>query len=106
MDKIIQDRYPSSAWNIYAAQASDGDNWDDDSETCRKIIEESIIDQVQYFTYIEITPRNHQSLWYAYEQVQSIHPSYFSMRHITDLTDIYPVFRDLFQRRLHESSKN
>ncbi|MGB0941502.1 MAG: YeaH/YhbH family protein [Marinomonas sp.] len=106
MDKIIQDRYPSNAWNIYAAQASDGDNWDDDSDTCRKILEESIIDQVQYFTYIEITPRNHQSLWYAYEQVQNTHPSYFSMRHITDLTDIYPVFRDLFQRRLHESSQN
>ncbi|SBS31345.1 hypothetical protein MSP8886_02076 [Marinomonas spartinae] len=104
MNKIIEERYPSDSWNIYAAQASDGDNWDDDSMICRKILEEEIVDKVQYFTYIEITPRDHQSLWYSYEQVQAAHPKYFSMRHITDVGDIYPVFRDLFQRRQHESS--
>src|SRR5690606_20358501 len=26
MSKIIQERFPTSEWNIYAAQASDGDN--------------------------------------------------------------------------------
>lgn len=104
MDKIIEDRYPANAWNIYAAQASDGDNWDDDSMICRKILDESIVSKVQYFTYIEITPRDHQSLWHSYEQVQAAHPKYFSMRHITDVGDIYPVFRDLFHRRQNESS--
>ena len=103
MEKIVKDRYPPDQWNIYAAQASDGDNWDDDSRICRKLMEEELVDLVQYFTYIEITPREHQSLWHAYEQVQANHPKSFAMRHIVEVGDIYPVFRDLFQRRPHES---
>ncbi|MCC6707624.1 MAG: YeaH/YhbH family protein, partial [Gammaproteobacteria bacterium] len=31
MDRIIAARYPREDWNIYAAQASDGDNWPMDS---------------------------------------------------------------------------
>ena len=31
MDEIIKERYSPSDWNIYAAQASDGDNWHHDS---------------------------------------------------------------------------
>lgn len=104
MEKVVKERYSPDQWNIYAAQASDGDNWDDDSRICRKLMEEEIVKLVQYFTYIEITPREHQSLWHAYEQVQSSHAKNFAMRHIVEVGDIYPVFRDLFQRRQHESS--
>ena len=35
MDRIIKERYPLDAWNIYAAQASDGDNFGADSEIGR-----------------------------------------------------------------------
>ena len=38
MDEIIQKRYPESAWNIYAAQASDGDNWNADSPHCQELL--------------------------------------------------------------------
>ncbi len=31
MNEIIEARYPLGEWNIYGAQASDGDNWADDS---------------------------------------------------------------------------
>ncbi|RDL43916.1 hypothetical protein DN730_12090 [Marinomonas piezotolerans] len=104
MDKIVKDRYPPDQWNIYAAQASDGDNWDDDSRVCKQVLEDDIIDIVQHFTYIEITQREHQSLWRIYEQIQSTHPKSFAMRHIVEIGDIYPVFRDLFQRRPNESN--
>ncbi|MBM6549682.1 YeaH/YhbH family protein [Marinomonas ostreistagni] len=104
MHKIVKERYSPDQWNIYAAQASDGDNWDDDSRICKQVLAEDLVDLVQYFTYIEITPRDHQSLWYAYEEVQAAHPDSFAMRHIVEVGDIYPVFRDLFQRRQHESS--
>ena len=101
MENIIKERYPANAWNIYGAQASDGDNWDDDSSTCMALMEDKLIQHMQYYTYIEITPRDHQSLWYAYEQVGARHKASFALRHITELADIYPVFRDLFQRRPH-----
>ena len=31
MHEVMTERYPINEWNIYAAQASDGDNWNDDS---------------------------------------------------------------------------
>lgn len=30
MDEVVKERYNPAQWNIYAAQASDGDNWADD----------------------------------------------------------------------------
>jgi uncharacterized sporulation protein YeaH/YhbH (DUF444 family) len=55
MHEIQQDRYPANEWNIYAAQASDGDNWADDSPTCRNMLANKILPTVRYFSYIEIT---------------------------------------------------
>jgi uncharacterized sporulation protein YeaH/YhbH (DUF444 family) len=99
MHDVIKDRYPPSAWNIYAAQASDGDNWNDDSPQCRELLSKAIMPLVQYYSYIEITPRDHQALWHAYEQVQQNFPDSFAMEQIVDPSDIYPVFRQLFQRK-------
>lgn len=99
MQEIVDERYPASAWNIYAAQASDGDNWNDDSPICQKLLEQEILPKVQYFSYIEITPRAHQALWQAYDEVRSKHPDVFAMEQIIDQTDIFPVFRQLFQRK-------
>ncbi len=99
MQSIIEARYPTSAWNIYAAQASDGDNWGDDSPACRDLLVDEIMPKVNYFTYIEISPRDHQDLWHAYEDVQAQFTDAFSMAQILDQSDIYPVFRELFQRR-------
>ncbi|MBA4291308.1 MAG: hypothetical protein C0439_20290, partial [Pseudomonas sp.] len=69
MQEIMAERYPINEWNIYAAQASDGDNWNDDSPLCRDILINQIMPFVQYFTYVEITPREHQALWFEYERV-------------------------------------
>lgn len=98
MRDIMSDRYPVSNWNIYAAQASDGDNWHHDSPSCREILIKQIMPKVRYFAYIEITPDRHQSLWEAYEDVKKAYPQ-FAMRQIDGPADIYPVFRDLFKRR-------
>lgn len=98
MHKIIQERYPTSDWNIYAAQASDGDNWSDDSPYCRDIMINSIMPCVQYFAYIEITADQRQSLWREYETVKATFPN-FAMREIENLADIFPVFRDLFKKQ-------
>ena len=99
MNEIIEARYPSNEWNIYGAQASDGDNWSDDSPLCQQILSEQIIPAVQYFSYIEITPRQHQALWLAYEELQAEHPTHFAMQQIIEASDIYPVFRELFARK-------
>jgi uncharacterized sporulation protein YeaH/YhbH (DUF444 family) len=98
MAQIVAARYPLASWNIYAAQASDGDNWHHDSPACKDILLKQIMPFVRYFAYIEITPDRHQSLWQAYEEVREAQPN-FAMRQIDGAGDIYPVFRELFKRR-------
>ena len=97
--EIMRERYPISSWNLYVAQASDGDNWHHDSPACRDLLLQRIMPYVRYYAYIEITPDRHQSLWEAYEDVKAQHP-HFAMRQIDGPADIYPVFRDLFKRRV------
>ncbi|HRH82341.1 MAG TPA: YeaH/YhbH family protein [Thiobacillaceae bacterium] len=98
MKEIVRERYPSQAWNIYAAQASDGDNWDDDSPLCRDLLVQHILPLVQYYAYVEIEARDPQSLWHAYEQVAAASRR-FAMQRILGLEDIYPVFRELFKKK-------
>ena len=43
MSEVIERRYSPNEWNIYGAQASDGDNWNDDSPICRKLLEEQLL---------------------------------------------------------------
>lgn len=98
MHEIQQARYPADEWNIYAAQASDGDNWADDSPTCRQLLEQKILPLVRYFSYIEITNRAHQTLWREYESLQQ-HYDNIAVQHIRQAEDIYPVFRELFKKQ-------
>jgi len=98
MADIIHDRYPTNEWNIYGAQASDGDNWNNDSPHCKEILMSKIMPYVQYFAYVEIMPRHHQSLWEEYNQVKAVFPN-FAMQHITHMKEIYPIFRELFKRQ-------
>ncbi|WP_027856308.1 YeaH/YhbH family protein [Marinobacterium jannaschii] len=96
---IIRDRYPANDWNIYVAQASDGDNWDGDSHSCREILHRKILQHVQYFAYVEITTGPHQNLWLEYEKVKDAWSESFAMHQIEDPADIYPVFRKLFEKK-------
>ena len=96
--KVIQERYATSDWNIYVAQASDGDNWDNDSVQCREILSKAILPLVQYYAYVEITEGDPQNLWLEYEQVAQAREN-FAMQKIESQADIYPVFRDLFKKQ-------
>ncbi|TMM42625.1 YeaH/YhbH family protein [Colwellia ponticola] len=103
MNDIISERYDDNQWNIYGAQASDGDNWADDSPRCQSILEQHILPKSRYFSYIEITQRAHQTLWQHYKHVEDSH-SNFAMQHIKSVADIYPVFRALFKKNTHNAA--
>ena len=100
MYQVITERYASNVWNIYGAQASDGDNWNDDSPQCREFLASSILPLVQYYAYIEITDGEPQNLWLEYEQLAASHAGVFAQQRIAEASDIYPVFRELFRKRL------
>jgi uncharacterized sporulation protein YeaH/YhbH (DUF444 family) len=98
-EKIQQERYPADQWNIYCAQASDGDNWGaDDSAKCATMIK-AMMPDLQGWFYTEITTGAHQNLWQAYETVAKSHPDKFAMAQIRERKDIWKVFREFFKKR-------
>ena len=96
MEDIIQARYPRGEWNIYGAQASDGDNWHHDSGRCRQLLAEQILPLCRYYAYVQVAEAE-QNLWEEYTQLLETHKN-FAMRKVSDAADIYPVFRDLFKK--------
>ncbi len=98
MKTVIEARYPLAEWNIYGAQASDGDNWPDDAARSVELINR-ILPLCQYYAYIEITDRGDKPLWETYAPVREAHPDRFAMQHITGPGDIYPVFHELFRKQ-------
>jgi uncharacterized sporulation protein YeaH/YhbH (DUF444 family) len=108
---IVKKRYSPSDWNIYLAQASDGDNFTRDNPRTVALMRDEILPIVQYAAYLEVsdapTPSTasagasegrSSNLWQAYEQIGEA-GGRFAMRKVHSRTDIYPVFRELFKRR-------
>ncbi|MGE5451218.1 MAG: YeaH/YhbH family protein [Acidobacteriota bacterium] len=96
LDEIIQARYPTNEWNLYVAQASDGDNWHHDSSRCREILEEKILPLVRYYAYVQVA-QTEQNLWDEYLGLAEVH-KHFAMRKVLEASQIYPVFRELFKK--------
>ncbi|MCK5810154.1 MAG: YeaH/YhbH family protein [Cocleimonas sp.] len=99
VSEVIHERYPPEQWNIYAAQASDGDNWPNDQAICHQLMTEKILPFVQYFTYIEIGGSQPQELWHLYQGIQKDFRDNFATSRVENDADIYPVFRELFEKR-------
>jgi uncharacterized sporulation protein YeaH/YhbH (DUF444 family) len=96
MEEIIRARYPPSEWNIYGAQASDGDNWHHDSGRCRELLAEKLLPLVRHFAYVQVAEEE-QNLWEEYTQLLGTH-RHFAMKKAVSADQIYPVFRDLFKK--------
>lgn len=96
MHQIIQERYPPADWNIYGAQASDGDNWHQDSARCRELLVDKLLPVSRYFAYVQVGEED-QNLWEEYTQVLEDNPN-FAMRKVSGADEIFPVFRELFKK--------
>ena len=105
MDRIIKERYPVERWNIYCAQASDGDNTSSDNETAERLLT-VMLPWIQYMTYIEVGRdgesmppgfvRRDSDLWCLMQQVMKIHPGKLAMRKVTNSNEMIEVFRSFF----------
>jgi uncharacterized sporulation protein YeaH/YhbH (DUF444 family) len=106
MRGIVAQRYDPEIWNIYAAQASDGDNSYGDGDKAVRLLRDAILPITQYFAYLEVAEASHSgsgfasssSLWRSYDRLRGDgHP--LSMRKVGSRSEIFQVFRDLFQRQ-------
>lgn len=96
MNDIIRQRYTGSEWNIYGAQASDGDNWQQDSSKCRDLLENKLLPMCRYYAYVQVADED-QNLWEEYTKVREAN-AHFAMQKIVTPAQIFPVFRDLFKK--------
>ncbi|TWB24155.1 hypothetical protein FBZ88_1127 [Nitrospirillum bahiense] len=109
MKRIIKERYPVADWNIYGAQASDGDNTTSDGGRTAALLEHDLLPACQYYAYVEVgsdpdampagfaTHARETDLWRTYKQVTGTETP-FVMKKVRHRREIYPVFRELFAR--------
>ena len=105
MHDIVRSRFRPADWNIYAAQASDGDNSRSDGVVAGRLLTEMILPVSQFFAYLEVGETGgstfdmpDSSLWTLYQHLRADGAA-LSMRKVSDRSQIFPVFHDLFRRR-------
>jgi uncharacterized sporulation protein YeaH/YhbH (DUF444 family) len=108
MQGIVAERYNPDSWNIYAAQASDGDNTASDNEKTAALLTGSILPVCQYYAYLEVGRdsehfppgfiRRDSDLWQTYTAICRTGAP-MAMRKVGHRRDIYPVFRELFAKK-------
>lgn len=107
MKEIMAARYNSEDWNVYLAQASDGDNSGSDNEKVKELLAD-ILPTIQHFTYIQIEDDDRRlymdqfgmatyNLWHAITYLAKIFAN-ISCAQISDELDVVPVFRNLFKK--------
>ncbi|HEX9463559.1 MAG TPA: YeaH/YhbH family protein [Alphaproteobacteria bacterium] len=109
MKRIVTERYSSSEWNIYAAQASDGDNSSGDNARAAELLEKDILPLCQHFAYVEVGPEDRDwtardtELWGTYKTLRKP-GAVIAMRKVRRRNEIFPVFHDLFAREQRAAS--
>ena len=108
---IMKERYSPSEWNVYFAQASDGDNWSDDNNKLLDIIQNDILPVSQFFSYIEVGEQRvsagaagawggsylSQQLFGIYKNIVEKNENMVSER-VEKVSDVYPIFRKIFAK--------
>jgi uncharacterized sporulation protein YeaH/YhbH (DUF444 family) len=99
-EKIRAERY-ARGWNVYVAQASDGDAFGADPARSARFLREKLLPATRYYAYLELaTPHSGDhptALWSEYERVADATDN-LAMRKASERDQIYPVFRELFRK--------
>lgn len=95
--QTMHERFPQDQWNVYVAQASDGDNWESDCPRCLDLLLKELLPRVQYYCYVEVDAPQPQSLWAQFLAAKS-QVRHLALGRIMSPSDVYPVLRDLFAR--------
>ena len=107
MLRVQSERFPPSAFNIYVAQASDGDNLHADTGAVAELMGR-ILPLVRYFAYVEtgqgeeerfgISRGLETSLWGTYRAIADNRAPQLAMRKLSELRDVWGVFAELFSK--------
>jgi uncharacterized sporulation protein YeaH/YhbH (DUF444 family) len=104
MLQVQKERYPTDRFNLYVAQASDGDNVSSDRATVDNLMRNRILPMVRYFAYVETSggagsyhfgSTTESDLWTTYAAIAL--PN-LAMRRLTEPGDVCAVLADLFAK--------
>jgi uncharacterized sporulation protein YeaH/YhbH (DUF444 family) len=109
MLKVQQDRFPRERFNLYVAQASDGDNDSADRNRVSQLMQARILPVVRYFAYVETggdrsafphaASRRKTELWDTYEALSGLaDTAHLAMRRLNDGAAVWTVLADLFAK--------
>jgi uncharacterized sporulation protein YeaH/YhbH (DUF444 family) len=115
MLEVQEARYPRDRFNLYVAQASDGDNDALDRARVTMLMEERILPIVRYFAYVEtggergVFPHNAgrrtSELWDTYEALAAASDAqHLAMRRLNDGAAVWTVLADLFAKSAHAAA--
>lgn len=98
---IAKERYNPEQWNIYIAQATDGDNFDYDNDTMVNILGSYLLPIVQYFSFIEIGSSRQRGMrsnvFELLKKMSEVHRN-LSVKAIEGYDQIFDIFRQIFAR--------
>jgi hypothetical protein len=107
MLRVQAERFPPGAFNIYVAQASDGDNMHADASAVVALMAR-ILPLVRYFAYVETgqgederfgaAPGMETALWSTYRAIAEAGERQLAMRRLAELRDVWGVFAELFRK--------
>jgi uncharacterized sporulation protein YeaH/YhbH (DUF444 family) len=109
MLKVQEERFPHERFNLYVAQASDGDNDSADRGRVTMLMQTRILPIVRYFAYVETAGdrsafphaagRRKTELWDTYDALASLADTgHLAMRRLHDGAGVWAVLADLFAK--------
>lgn len=97
--EIITARFSPHDWNIYVAQASDGDVFGPDALKTTTFIHTMLLPLVRYMAYVEVAVAGRSDLMKAYTAA-SFPEEYFGMRSIQGVDEVFPALHGLFKKEV------
>lgn len=96
---IIKERYPEDV-NIYISQCSDGDNNSNDNDLALSILQDELLEKIQYYAYIEVCKGARWRTWTSWLKLlyDNEHKK-IAASEVTQEDEIFRVFRELFKNK-------
>jgi sporulation protein YhbH len=98
--KVIEEKYPPAAWNIYSIYASDGDNWSEDNEKA-VIAVKNICEISNMFGYAELLPSTYTTTMYHKFTKEITNENFVSVI-IKEKKDLWEALKIMLRKELKE----
>lgn len=98
--KLIEEKYPVAAWNVYSIYASDGDNWSEDNERAVMAVK-NICEVSNMFGYAELLPSTYTTTMYHKFKKEIVNEKFVPVI-IKEKKDLWDALKIMLRKELKE----